>query len=123
MSKVRLGAGWRQGAAIAAAAGLGLITAGCSSISSSSNAATGASGAATGPASATASTAACSNAAIQADLHAQGQLTVATDSPAYPPWFINNKPGNGQGYESAVTYAVAKQLGFTTDQVKWVTEP
>ena len=50
-------------------------------------------------------------------------LTVATDSPAYPPWFENNKPGNGQGYESAVAYAVAKQLGFTTAQVKWATEP
>jgi polar amino acid transport system substrate-binding protein len=78
---------------------------------------------AAGATSATASTAACSNAAIQPDLHTQGQLTVATDSPAYPPWFENNKPGNGQGYESAVTYAVAKQLGFTTDQVKWVSEP
>jgi polar amino acid transport system substrate-binding protein len=117
MSKARPVAGWRKSTAIAATVGLGLITAACSSISSSSGTAAGAG------ATATASAAACSNAAIQPDLYAKGQLTVATDTPAYPPWFENNKPGNGQGYESAVAYAVAKQLGFTTAQVKWVTEP
>ena len=41
-----------------------------------------------------------------------GVLTVGTDSPAYDPWFRHNDPTNGQGYESAVAYAVAKQLGF-----------
>ncbi|MDE3131377.1 MAG: amino acid ABC transporter substrate-binding protein, partial [Acidobacteriota bacterium] len=53
-------------------------------------------------------------------LHTPGQLTVATDTPAYPPYFVNNKPGNGQGFESAVAYAVAKQLGLK--KVKWVVE-
>jgi polar amino acid transport system substrate-binding protein len=120
MSKARLGAGWRRGAAVVAVGGLGLITAACSSISSGSTAAS-AGATAAGPASASA--AACSNAAIQQDLHTKGQLTVATDSPAYPPWFDNNQPGDGKGYESAVTYAVAKRLGFTTAQVKWVSEP
>lgn len=52
-----------------------------------------------------------------------GTLTVATDSPAYDPWFKNNDPSNGKGYESAVAYAVAKQLGFDTTAVKWVKEP
>ncbi|OHV32464.1 MULTISPECIES: ABC transporter substrate-binding protein [Pseudofrankia] len=52
-----------------------------------------------------------------------GQLTIGTDSPAYDPWFSNNDPKNGLGFESAVAYAVAGQLGFTKDQVKWVTEP
>lgn len=52
-----------------------------------------------------------------------GQLTVATDSPAYDPWFSNNTPSNGQGYESAVAYAVAGQLGFSKSQVTWVVEP
>jgi polar amino acid transport system substrate-binding protein len=47
-----------------------------------------------------------------------GTLTIATDSPAFEPWFVNNDPTNGKGYESAVAYAVAKQLGFTQDQVK-----
>jgi polar amino acid transport system substrate-binding protein len=51
-----------------------------------------------------------------------GQLTVATDSPAYPPWFVKNDPSNGKGYESAVAYAVARKLGFSKDQVHWVKE-
>jgi polar amino acid transport system substrate-binding protein len=53
--------------------------------------------------------------------HTAGVLTVATDSPAYPPWFVDDKPSNGKGYESAVAYAAAKQLGYSADQVKWVT--
>jgi polar amino acid transport system substrate-binding protein len=57
------------------------------------------------------------------NLQTAGQLTVATDSPAYDPWFSKNTPSNGQGYESAVAYAIATQLGFTKDQVKWVVEP
>ena len=52
-----------------------------------------------------------------------GSLTVATDSPAYDPWFRHNDPSNGKGYESAVAYAVAKQLGFTPSSVTWVKEP
>lgn len=48
---------------------------------------------------------------------------MATDSPAYPPYFVNNKPSNGQGFESAVAYAVAAKLGFTPSEVKWVVEP
>jgi len=49
-----------------------------------------------------------------------GRFTVATDSPAYPPWFADDNPNNGQGYEAAVTYAIARNLGFTDDQVDWV---
>ncbi len=52
-----------------------------------------------------------------------GTLTIGTDSPAYPPWFEDNKPANGKGYESAVAYAVADQLGFDAAQVKWVKVP
>jgi polar amino acid transport system substrate-binding protein len=52
-----------------------------------------------------------------------GTLTIATDSPAYEPWFKNNDPSNGKGYESAVAYAVATQLGFDKASVKWVKEP
>jgi len=65
----------------------------------------------------------CSSASVQKDLYKKGQLTVATDSPAYPPWFENNKPSNGKGFESAVAYAIAKQLGFKTSQVAWAYEP
>ncbi len=59
----------------------------------------------------------------QLPLLAAGTLTIGTDSPAYEPWFADNDPTNGQGYESAVAYAVAEQLGFTADQVTWVTVP
>ena len=52
----------------------------------------------------------------------KGQLTVATDSPAYSPWFDSNNPANGKGFESAVAYAVADKLGFSKSQVKWVVE-
>jgi polar amino acid transport system substrate-binding protein len=58
-----------------------------------------------------------------------GKLTVGTDNPAYPPWFGGgtpkgskwkiNDPSTGKGFESAVAYAVAKQLGFTRDEVQW----
>jgi polar amino acid transport system substrate-binding protein len=67
--------------------------------------------------------ASCSNSAIQGELYAKGALTIATDKPAYPPWFESNDPANGKGYESAVAYAVAKQLGFTRSQVHWTYEP
>lgn len=56
-------------------------------------------------------------------LKTPGTLTIATDSPAYEPWFVDNDPTNGQGFESAVAYAVAEQLGFSEDQVEWVTVP
>jgi polar amino acid transport system substrate-binding protein len=56
-------------------------------------------------------------------LKTPGQLTIATDSPAYSPWYVDNDPSNGKGFESAVAYAVAKQLGFKPSQVKWVREP
>jgi polar amino acid transport system substrate-binding protein len=51
-----------------------------------------------------------------------GTLTVATDSPAYDPWFRDNDPTNGKGYESAVAYAVAQKLGFDPSAVTWVKE-
>jgi polar amino acid transport system substrate-binding protein len=50
-------------------------------------------------------------------------LTVATDDPVYEPWFEDNTPSNGKGYESAVAYEVGSLLGFDHKQVKWVTEP
>ncbi len=59
----------------------------------------------------------------QLKTHTKGVLTVATDSPAYPPYFEGNKPANGKGFESAVAYAVASELGFSATHVKWVVEP
>ena len=102
-------------AAAVAAAGL----AACGSTTSGSSG----SSASAGSAGTAGSTASCSNASIQKDLFARGALTVATDKPAYPPWFESNNPANGKGYESAVTYAIAKQLGFKPSQVHWTYEP
>jgi polar amino acid transport system substrate-binding protein len=52
-----------------------------------------------------------------------GTLTVGTDKPAYPPYFEDDDPANGKGFESAVAYAVAEELGFAKDQVKWTVVP
>ncbi len=49
-----------------------------------------------------------------------GKLTIATGEPAYYPWIIDDKPETGEGFEGAVAYAVAKQLGYTNDEVVWV---
>jgi polar amino acid transport system substrate-binding protein len=88
-----------------------------------SSAAGSGSGAASAAPTASPAAASCSNAAIQKNLYQRGVLTVATDTPAYSPWFSGNNPSDGKGYESAVAYAVAKQLGFTAAQVHWTREP
>jgi polar amino acid transport system substrate-binding protein len=57
------------------------------------------------------------------DLVTGGQLTVGTDKPAFPPYFVNDDPTNGKGFESAVAYAIADQLGFAKNEVKWKVVP
>ena len=67
------------------------------------------------------------------DLVKDGQLTIGTDNPAFPPWFAGgetkgrpwkiNDPAKGQGFEPAVAYAVAKRLGFAKSEVVWVYSP
>ena len=52
-----------------------------------------------------------------------GMLTIGTDTPAYPPYFVDDDPTNGEGFESAVAYAVALQLGFAATDVKWEVVP
>lgn len=52
-----------------------------------------------------------------------GTLTIGTDDPAFPPWFDDDDPSNGKGFESAVAYAVAGELGFSSDEVTWVIVP
>lgn len=61
--------------------------------------------------------------ADQLETLSPGQLTVATDEPAFPPYFVDEDPTNGEGFESAVAYAIAEQLGFAEADVKWVVEP
>ncbi|MEU8919720.1 ABC transporter substrate-binding protein [Kitasatospora sp. NPDC048545] len=52
-----------------------------------------------------------------------GTLTIGTDKPAYDPWFTEDKPENGKGFESAVAYAVAEKLGYPKGKVDWVVAP
>jgi polar amino acid transport system substrate-binding protein len=51
--------------------------------------------------------------------HTAGKLTIGTDNPAYEPWFSDNKPSNGKGFESAVAYQVAQRLGYPAENVIW----
>ena len=58
-----------------------------------------------------------------------GNFTIGTDNPAFPPYFeiVDSPtdpwelgdPTTGTGFESAFAYALAEELGFTTDQVAW----
>ncbi|MGG5257744.1 ABC transporter substrate-binding protein [Phycicoccus avicenniae] len=52
-----------------------------------------------------------------------GTLTVGTDKPAYGPWFADDDPSNGKGYESAVAYAIADKLGYAKEKVTWAVVP
>ena len=100
---------------------------------------TGATGgtAATGATGTTGATAPATAAECAADatvpFTSAGVLTIGTDNPAYPPYFQGgtskdsdwkfNDPNNGQGFESAVGYAIAERLGFAADQVSWIVVP
>ncbi|GAA3291477.1 ABC transporter substrate-binding protein [Dactylosporangium vinaceum] len=91
-------------------AGVLAAAAGCAPSDESDTAAPAASGSG-GPAT--------SCAPAQLKTVAAGRLTVGTDDPVYPPWFADNKPESGEGFEAAVAYAVAGKLGYTKDQVTW----
>jgi polar amino acid transport system substrate-binding protein len=49
-----------------------------------------------------------------------GKLTIATGEPDYEPWFVDDDPSNGKGFEGAVANAVAEQLGFDASDIEWV---
>ena len=83
----------------------------------------GSTSAATSAAAETTTEAADTCAVDQLALKTPGQLTVATDKPAYPPYFEDDDPSNGKGFESAVAYAIADHMGFTKDQVTWIVVP
>ncbi|MEU7029365.1 ABC transporter substrate-binding protein [Streptomyces sp. NPDC046275] len=75
------------------------------------------SGASSAGSAATTTAASCAPAALATK--ARGKLTVGTDTPAYAPWFQDDDPSNGKGFESAVAYAVAQRLGFAEKDVVW----
>lgn len=49
-----------------------------------------------------------------------GKLTIATGEPAYYPYVIDDDPSSGEGFEAAIAYAVAEELGFAAEDVEWV---
>jgi polar amino acid transport system substrate-binding protein len=57
------------------------------------------------------------------DTLTDGKLTIGTDNPAYAPWYSDNKPDNGKGFESAVAYQVAERLGYPAANVTWTQVP
>jgi polar amino acid transport system substrate-binding protein len=97
---------------------LAFAAAGCGSTNKSSSGSTSTAGSS------------CSN-KDDLNLVTRDQLTIGTDNPAFPPWFGGtphkpwqvSDPNSGEGYESAVAYAVAKQLGFDKSEVKWIHVP
>jgi polar amino acid transport system substrate-binding protein len=105
-------------------AALALVVAALAAACGSSNGDEGGGGGGT-----TTAAASCSKGDL--NLVTSGKLTIGTDNPAYPPWFGGSPghgwkvsdPYSGEGYESAVAYAVAKQLGFSKDEVTWKYTP
>ena len=97
-------------AAGAVATAAALAVAGCAPTSSSGSSAS------------SKSSATSANTCTKATLQTQtpGTLTIATDEPVYEPWFVDDKPTNKKGFESAVAYAVAEKLGYADTDVKWV---
>ena len=109
----------RRSFALLLVAGPAFIAAGCGGSSSSSGSANTTTG----------STTSCNKADL--NLVNAGELTIGTDNPAFPPWFGGSEkapwkvsdPRSGEGFESAVAYAVAKQLGFAKNEAKWIVVP
>lgn len=75
---------------------------------------------AAGGASSEAATAAGSCDVAELPLVEADTLTVATGEPVFEPWMVDDDPTNKQGFESALVYALAEQMGFSDDQVTWV---
>ena len=112
----------RSSLALVAAIGLSVGLVGCASTDDGDSAGTDATTEPTAePTDDTAAASECSPDTLQT--LEPGVLTIATDEPAYEPWMVDNDPTNQEGFESAVAYAVAGQLGFADDQVEWVRVP
>jgi polar amino acid transport system substrate-binding protein len=112
----------RVAAFMSAVAVLGLSGCGSSSPGGAAAPSSSTSSVAAGTSSAAASSAAaCTPSSLQTKT--SGTLTIGADQPVYEPWYVHNDPTNGKGFEDSVAYAVAQQLGYGKDQVKWVRVP
>ncbi len=108
-------------ASVAVVAAAGLVLSGCSSSEETTTETTSAEAASTESASESAATDEC--AFENLTTLTPGVLTIGTDTPAYPPYFSDDDPTNGEGFESAVAYAVADKLGFMPADVVWEVVP
>jgi polar amino acid transport system substrate-binding protein len=99
----------RRSLTLAALAASTLVLAACATEDSDSDASGGSSGSSCTPG--------------DLDTLESGTLTIGTDQPAYEPWFTDDTPENGEGFESAVAYAVAEELGYAEDDVTWTRVP
>jgi polar amino acid transport system substrate-binding protein len=112
----------------AAAASVALLTSPVASLAQDASDAPAASMAAAGVSEA------CQAANLGDALKEAGVLTLSTDNPAYFPWWAGTVPDgsdwasfggyppSGEGFEGAIAYAIAEELGFTPDQVKWIAQ-
>ncbi len=62
----------------------------------------------------------CSSTESESLTITEGKLTIATGNPAYEPWVVGDNPESGEGFEAAVAYAVAAELGYEKEDVVWV---
>ncbi|MFF3067885.1 ABC transporter substrate-binding protein [Kitasatospora sp. NPDC057936] len=117
MTDLRLRPGFRKSAALPVAALLAAAAAltACAPQDAKTDGAAGAGAGASG------TSAGCAPGALAT--RTAGTLTIGTDKPAYDPWFSEDKPENGKGFESAVAYAVADKLGYPKEKVTWVVAP
>jgi polar amino acid transport system substrate-binding protein len=110
---------------------VGVLSLGAAGCGSDEDGDEGAAGTTTEAAATTGAADACAKENLE--LVNEGTLTIGTDNPAYPPWFGGgtpagsqwelNDPSTGEGFESAVAYAVAEELGFARDEVEWIVVP
>lgn len=104
-------------ASVAVLGAFALLLAGCSSDADTTDPTPAPTDAATET---PAETAAPSDDAVALETVTEGVLTIATGEPAYEPWVLDDAPESGQGFEAAVAYAVAAELGYEHSDVVWV---
>jgi polar amino acid transport system substrate-binding protein len=106
----------RLGIGLAALAAIGVAVSGCGSSSSGGSAPASSSPVSPTTTAAPAAIPGCSPSTLHTI--SPGVLTIGADKPVYPPWFINNDPTSGKGFEGAVDLAIAKELGYSPSQIK-----
>ncbi|HET7520944.1 MAG TPA: ABC transporter substrate-binding protein [Candidatus Limnocylindria bacterium] len=125
-----------RAASLTALSAFALLMMACTPAASTSASASASQSSATTPSASESEAAACTPESLQTKT--AGTFTVGTDNPAFPPYFSEPEDGedvpdpwsdgvgnpyNGRGFESAIAYALAEELGFSQDQVEWIAVP